>query len=296
MVTDGSVQITPAFDECAGVIVTASPASTHVDQSVAVSASVSGTDAGLSAFTYRWTASAGRFASASAAATTFTCPGMDHAGPAILTLTVSDGSACEVKRMLTVACLARADAGTGPDAAIGDAAQPDSSGAGGAAGAGGASGMGGGGGAVAQCQGDPSLCEGDSCNECTSLNCVADTDGCGHLPSDRERVKCWALYACIRDSGCLMGTNSDVYTCWCGEEADVPRAMSLTRCVTGKRTAAGPCAQVFVDTAGSADPAFIDQHIIDPATALGSAINLASCRMSFCSKENSPDPAACPLW
>src|SRR6185295_18104334 len=140
VLTDGSVKITPAFDECASVIVTASPASTHVDQTVAVSASVPGKDGGTSAFTYQWTASAGRFASASAATTTFTCPGMDHAGPAILTLTVSDGSACEVKRMLTVGCLGRADAGTGAGAGgrTGDGGQPDSSGAGGAMGIGGA--------------------------------------------------------------------------------------------------------------------------------------------------------------
>jgi hypothetical protein len=329
VLTDGSVKITPAFDECASVIVVASPESTHVDQGVMVSASVRGSDASTAVtFRYHWTASAGRFADPSAAATTFTCPGMDRAGPAILTLTVSDGSACDVKRTLTIGCLGRADAGSGTDAGggTGDGGQTDSAGAGGATGVGGGaggadngeggvSGMGGSGGTVAPCEGDPSLCEGTLCNQCTfgvqpgetdlcstvgdgCFNCVPDGDGCAHLASDRERVKCWALYACIRDTGCMK--NADVLTCWCGvgEGTDASTDPDyVTKCLAGTKPAHGKCAQQFVDAAGSSDPAVINQHIIDPQIALGSAVNLATCRASFCGqKPDSSAPGACPLW
>jgi hypothetical protein len=164
--------------------------------------------------------------------------------------------------------------------------------------------MGGAGGTGPSCAGDPSLCEGRLCNQCTfgvapgepdlcsetgiCHNCVDDTDGCGHLSSDSARVRCWALYTCLRDQPC-MKDDGDAVSCWCGV-AD--RAM----CLTGAQAGKGPCLQQFIDAAGSSDPAFINQHIIDPSIALGSAVNLANCRWNYCGAKSGLEIPACPLW
>ena len=53
-------------------------------------------------------------------------------------------------------------------------------------------------------------------------------------------------------------------------------------CVLKNSAANGPCLKEFQAAAESNDPATINLRIVDPNYALGRAVNLASCRGSFC--------------
>jgi hypothetical protein len=313
VIADGSVKITPAFDECPALIATASPITTHVGGKVTVSARASAGQPGAQ-FTYRWTASAGTLADANAASTSFTCPGADHAGPATVTVKVTDGQ-CSISRDLTISCFANADAGTGVADAGTDA--PDGTGAGGAggSGAGGAGGnraggsTGGASGAGGGCVGDPSKCEGDLCNQCTfgvvpaeadmctataagCANCIPEEDNsCAALGSDLGRTRCYALYACIRDHRC-MSDGQDWNPCWCGTTDD-------TKCKAGLEAPNGPCLQEVIAAAGTSDASQIHLSDIDGRFPLGRAVNFATCRATYCGKlaaTDHPDRPSCPLW
>jgi hypothetical protein len=320
ILTDGSVKITPDFDECPALIATASPVTTHVGGKVTVSARASAGQPGAQ-FTYHWTASAGTLADANAAATSFTCPAADKAGPVTVTVAVTDGK-CTISRDVTIACFANADSGTGvADAGI-DAPAMDAPGVGGAgggagsgaggsgaggSGAGGAAGKPGGatGGTGGNCLGDPSLCEGVLCNQCTfgagpqegdlcsdtvsgCVNCYDGTDGCAGLDSDAARTKCYALYACIRDKHCVDDGQNWI-PCWCGTADPI-------KCGDGTQAANGVCLAEVNAAAGTADPVFINQHSIDPKLPIGRAVNLATCRATFCGKHTDPDHPSCPAW
>ena len=304
-VSDGSLRIKVELDECPVLVVSASPSTTRVGARVAVTATASDPNPN-DRLTYRWSAGAGSFDRATAPTTTYTCPGSDGAGPQDLTVAVSDGT-CTVTRSATVSCLAAADGGPPGDA--GDAGVGGVSGShadgGGAGGSGAGAGSGAGGGGGVSCGGDPSLCEGELCNQCTfgvdqghtdictatassCFNCSRETDGCAELPSDGDRTKCYALYTCIRDSGCWTSEEA-VLPCWCG-------TAEFQACQLGVAVANGPCAAQIYAAAGTSKQATVTGLLANPNLPVGRAANLAGCRHNFCGKVADAQHPSCPLW
>jgi len=99
VLVNGALNICPVIDG-----LSATPNELAVGGSVVVSAAAHDSDAGPSALTYQWTASSGTLSSATAQSPTFTCT---SAGPATLTLTLSDGdpaSSCSDSMTTTVTC------------------------------------------------------------------------------------------------------------------------------------------------------------------------------------------------
>lgn len=270
----GSANITLGTDECPGVTFTATPGETRIGQPVTVAASASDVELGT-AFTYAWTASSGFFLDPSAASTTYICPGRDHAGPQTITASVADGT-CVTSKTATILCVALADGG-GP-ATVGP-------GPGSGADAG-----------ISCAHGDPTKCEGESCNDCTNANCetlataaaqeTVPIAGCDFFVSDADVARCQRLYACMRDSGCVE--NSDPTKCWCG-------TVDPYECETGMTPPDGPCAQQFNDAAGSSDATVINDRLTDSRYPLGGAINLAACRSVYCSQLSDPPNPVCAL-
>jgi hypothetical protein len=313
VVTDGSVRVSTGFNSCpASVVVTASPPVTRVAGRIAVAVRATDEDT-TDLLSYAWTSTVGSFADATASHTIYTCPGPDRAGPTTLTVTVSDGT-CSIKQSLNVSCYSLADAGLsdGIDApsqqdgggrGVGGSAD---GGAGAVGGRGGTNGAGGGGGA---CTGDLTACEGTLCNQCTfgvvagqpdlcsgttesCFNCDPVVVGCNAptLVSDAQRTACQNLYLCMRDRSCANPSDStDLTPCYCGSAA-------REDCLVGKAPPNGMCLQQVIDAAGSSDPAVINQRFIDPNYPLGAAMNLASCRASFCGRSSDPIHPSCPAW
>ena len=318
-VTDGSVRVTVTGDDCPTVTATVGPATVRVGSHVTVSAQASDDDPGAQ-LTYRWSAAAGSFGNATAISTTYTCPGAAQAGPQVLTVTVSDGK-CSVMRQVTVTCdaLVVTDAGSGSGGSSGDAGTAGTSGGmGGANGGGGGAGSGAGGaggsgagGAAGACAGDDlTRCEGDLCNQCTfgvpdggadlcdstsqgCNNCDPTVQGCDSYTSDADRLKCQALYVCIRDNHCTVNldpstVNLDPTPCYCGTTGQ-------SACLAGTAPANGPCVKQFTDAAKSTTATDVNARFIDPRYPIGGAVNLVICRATACGRINTTQ-ASCPLW
>jgi len=105
VLVNGTLNICPVADG-----VTATPAEVLVGSSISLAAAAHDTDSGPSPLAYSWTASSGTLSDATAANPTFTCT---LAGPATLTLTVSDGDpapGCTSSASVTVTCSGHTDA------------------------------------------------------------------------------------------------------------------------------------------------------------------------------------------
>ncbi len=265
----GSLSATIGADTCPEVIMSLSPAEARIGAGVEVSAQVLRVDPGHTV-SFAWSASAGSFAHASAAHTTFTCPGRDQAGPQTVSVTVSDG-ACEVTRALTVRCLALADGGGPLGTPSGDAG-------------------------VNCADGDPTTCEGTLCNQCTTDSCdtVAGvsahggvaTAGCDLYASVLAQKQCQDAYACMRDSGCVQ--NSNPLGCWCG-------TVDPELCESGAAPGNGPCLEPIFAAAGTRDPVLVETRLTDPGFPIGGAMGLATCRSVNCSGLSDPPNPACRL-
>ncbi len=300
-VPDSSVKIQLAFDDCPELILAATPSVARIGGKISVSAVTPGRDGGAP-LTYAWSATAGSFASATAASTIYTCPGLQQAGSQTLTVSVSDGK-CKQSRTAIISCYAVA---TGPDASAGSGAgggAGTSGGGGGVSGVGGSMGTGGMGGS---CPNDDRLaCEGTLCNQCTfgpgpgeadicsksadgCYNCIVGSEGDGALKSDSDRQLCADLYVCLRDNKCVRG--GDPSPCWCGT--------AKGGCADGSDPANGPCLRQVIAAAKSNDPGTINIRFIDPTYPVGCAVNLAACRSNFCGKNaaNVTGAPSCPLW
>lgn len=318
----GSIQIKATATHCPVVALTLSPLDAKVGESVRVGAAASTPEvAGM--LTYSWTAPSGAFGDSKSSQTTYRC---DGSGPQMLTVAVSDGK-CNTTETITVYCFGApgagatggaapgsggsgagtggrggtggtggARAGTGGTTSIGSGGTT-STGTGGRAQTGGASGTGGV--TATACSGDPTMDEGQACNQCTVDNCVPTTDGCSLalLGSDAKRQKCLDLYCCIRANNCKDG---DPVNCWCGD------APLNGACITMPGAANGLCLAQFQAAAESTVPADIKRRLVDPAYAVGGAVNLAECRLTFCSNytaaptadtptPNTPPPITCHL-
>ena len=252
---------------------------------------------------YAWTASGGSFLDASQSPTTYLCPPLGPDGPQTISVTATRGP-CTVAQQIVVICLTPPpDGGAGGEPGgnegsggsfggppVTDAAPTDSRDGGGETGSP-ADGSDGGG--MPTCgDNDSTADEGDACNACTVANCYTleaagdpskATDGCHHLASDSDRVLCQRLYCCIRAHRCVVGGDSTA--CWCGE-------VDPTTCTSGSEPPRGPCLPEFQAAAKSTDATQIALRTVDPTLAIGGAVNLVSCRSSYCSDPPTP---ACAL-
>lgn len=312
----GSIQIKATATHCPVVALTLSPLEAKVGESVRVGAAASTSEV-AGTLTYLWKAPSGAFGDSNTSQTTYRC---DGPGPQILTVAVSDGK-CTTMESITVYCFGApgaggtggaqagsggsgvgtggrggtggtggARAGTGGSTSLGTGGTT-STGTGGRAQTGGAPGTGGA--PATACSGDPTTDEGAACNQCTEENCVPTTDGCSLqlLGSDAKRQKCLDLYCCIRANNCKDG---DPSACWCG-------TASNGDCWNMPGAANGLCLAQFQAAAESTVPSDIKRRLVDPSYAVGGAVNLASCRQTFCSNysadpvPNTPPPITCHL-
>ena len=273
--------------------------------SLVVSASAS-SSLTTSATTYSWSASAGTFADPRARSTVYACPPSTAPQTQMIHVSASNGP-CTVSQQSVVVCLNIVDIRTGAGGApyVYTGFGGTVTGAGGAGGGPGGDAGSGAGGADAgdasiavdgSCGPDPTTDDGDGCNQCTLANCttlesvqsnpnpaprkpVPVPAGCHHLASDAQRQACEALYCCIRANHCVI--NGDPTSCWCGKADPV-------NCSTGAEIAAGPCVREIQAAAGSDQAPQIALRMIDPSYPLGGAINLATCRATFCADPSAP--------
>jgi len=121
------------------------------------------------------------------------------------------------------------------------------------------------------------------CEVCTKANCNPERDGCEHMADATGRKLCEDAYACFVNpaSQCLKKNNQgDAIPCWCGS--------NMTTCWNSNdppKQANGPCLKEVFAAAATTDAATIRARLVDPAYPLGRAINLSSCRGSFCARE-----------
>ena len=126
----------------------------------------------------------------------------------------------------------------------------------------------------------PTHCPGSTCDTCTADNCVPSTDGCDGIADIGDKALCEAAYACFVDPENNCVNQGDPLKCWCGSHP--------TTCVTSNTPgtqADGPCLQQVFAAAKSTDAATIKQLFVNPSVPLGRAVNLTSCRGTFCNVE-----------
>lgn len=169
--------------------------------------------------------------------------------------------------------------GTGGAAPGTGGAGTGGAGTGGTAGGNGSGGGGGAGGAP-MCLG-PAECVSDACSQCTSDNCISDTDGCQIFPTgSQDHALCEAAYACFTDPVNNCTIQGDPLKCWCGTNP--------TTCLTDNSPptqANGVCLQQVFAAAKSMDAPTIRLRLGDNGFPLGGAVNLTVCRGGFCSTE-----------
>jgi len=189
--------------------------------------------------------------------------------------------------------------GLGTGGSLGQGGGPSGSGGGGTA-SGGATSSGGAGavsggtagmmgaGGASTCS--PTHCAGAACDACTygpnAPLCAVSEEGCGNCPDDNQKgcdvitdpadkKLCEDLYACFLANACV--TQGDPLKCWCGTNP--------TTCVTSNAAptqANGPCVALVFAGAKSTDAATIKNRFVNSTYPLGAAVNLISCRGTFC--------------
>src|SRR5690606_37091352 len=98
----GSLLVNGAFNVCPSIeALDALPLEVNVGSSVQLSATGSDPDGAPAELTYEWTTTSGTLSSATAPDPTLTCT---SAGPATVTVTLSDGDTCPDRRTVTVRC------------------------------------------------------------------------------------------------------------------------------------------------------------------------------------------------
>jgi hypothetical protein len=123
-----------------------------------------------------------------------------------------------------------------------------------------------------------------ACSQCTTDNCVPDTDGCQIYQGSADRKACEDVYACFRDMGCV-GWDGDPIKCWCGTKHEPGANDTCLTDNTPPTQADGLCLQQVFKAAQSMDAATIRLRFTDPAFPLGGATNLMVCRVGFCNYE-----------
>jgi hypothetical protein len=126
----------------------------------------------------------------------------------------------------------------------------------------------------------PTHAAGPRCESCSAQNCTAATDGCDGIVDSGDRALCEDLYDCFADAAHDCTIQGDPVRCWCGTHPTT----CLTH-ATGPLSANGPCLDRLIAAAKTADPKLIRDRFVDANFPLGRAVNLTSCRGSFCTGE-----------
>lgn len=273
---DGSVSVNGGFNVCPVASVMASPESARLGEAVALQAHADDPDRGKLSF--EWKASAGAVTKTDALETTYPCT---EPGPITITFTVTDGT-CTVMQSASIFCVAGRDGGAGQTGTgsgggggTGVATGSGGSGAGGTTGAGGSP-------VVNSCPGAEPTAGSAACAGCTTDNCslgAAGTDGCCGLPSAADQLLCQAAFACFAAHASTCTTAGDPTACFCGA------SLAAGTCFSVAGAASGPCAAQVIAAAKSPTPSTIKSLFVSPASPLGRAVNLSSCRGSFCTAE-----------
>ena len=145
----------------------------------------------------------------------------------------------------------------------------------------------------------PTHCAGVACDQCSfdtgsidlcsmspdgCANCVPATDGCDAIADPTNRQLCEDAYGCFTDPARNCIVQGSALPCWCGTNTATCNTDN-----TGTTKANGACLD-FVTRAALLTPATydaptIDQRLVDPDFPLGRAVNLVTCRGTFCSME-----------
>lgn len=126
----------------------------------------------------------------------------------------------------------------------------------------------------------PTHAAGPRCENCSAQNCTPATDGCDGIADSADRALCEDLYECFADPAHNCTIQGDPVRCWCGTHPTT----CLTN-ATGPLAANGPCLDRLIAAAKTSDPKIIRDRFVDAKFPLGRAVNLTSCRGSFCTGE-----------
>jgi hypothetical protein len=257
-VNTGSVQVN---DRWCPVLAsyTATPISVPVGGQIAVVAGATDLDTSDDATpTFLWTATSGSFASATSAATKYTCTAV---GTQTLTITIgatsptADVSSCADSRTTTVTCTQPVSlCGNGVVDPGEDCDPPGTPATSYAAGC------------DASCHATAALCGVCEASKCDALFGQTGAWGCAGL-TGAAKTNCAALIACIRTSHCAQATN-DAQACYCGTATDLG-------CLSGN--ANGACKAQYEAAAGTTDPGTIAGVFTDPSSPVGLADNEITC-------------------
>jgi hypothetical protein len=121
---------------------------------------------------------------------------------------------------------------------------------------------------------------GPNCDACTLANCAlgsSGTDGCCSLATAPDRSLCAAVVDCMTAHAATCSDLGDPTNCYCGT--------SGSACFTMAGAANGPCVAEVLAAAGTQVPGSVIVQFTSPASPLGRAVNLTTCRGGFCSAE-----------
>jgi hypothetical protein len=269
--TDGSVEVGAGFNQCPDLTINVSPSQGELTQPFQVEGNAFDPDD--DPVTISLHADSGTFSPADQFPSTFSC-----AKPGLITITatVSDGS-CQTMKSVSIFCLGThpGDGGDGPVA-------PRDGGGGGAGGSDGSTNTGAGGKMVVTntCPMNEPASSVAACADCTTNNCSLapnpdGTDGCCGLASAADQVLCIAAAECFTTNKCTAAGSPS--PCYCGN--------SGADCYVVPGAANGPCVAEVAAAAKTTDPSTIRGIFTSSAATLGRAVNLLTCRGTFCSTE-----------
>jgi cysteine-rich repeat protein len=113
-----------------------------------------------------------------------------------------------------------------------------------------------------------------SCDQCLAANCAAlkaDCDATSGGPSGCDTVS-----ACIQSSGCAANSTRQATECYCGANVDDTTCFGFNA-----NAPQGPCKDVM-NAAVPGGPLAVGASYFDTTTGLGSAVQEALCKASFC--------------
>jgi hypothetical protein len=112
----------------------------------------------------------------------------------------------------------------------------------------------------------------DPCPICTAASCSGPATACtAHEPG------CDSVLACVKSSGCAVGSIRDGAECYCGTLDNDTCFNSFDATVPQ-----GPCKAAINAAAGTTTPLQVGQVFFDTSTSVGAAMQEVSCQLRSC--------------